>query len=284
MSKEILSYKFRSLTVCEKNPDRRSGFAIEASRFNNIHIFEDDLVDLAYKPYTDEVHQKYHRIAKSCSSSQVNFLIPLLPSKLEVGFLKHLYDHVALKLGLFSTSIVHYYMLMSGRQYAYLEAKAGSNFSSYRNMSVLINTLFEVSKMDSFDLKESFGISLRNIQTTSKSRKDLYKEVHLVHLNPRHAVIKAAQGKSLIEYRFLVNQLMYRRKNLALPIIEQWFGDCRDEILQFGVTPTTRSGDLDWVQYYNLHRFLRGMANYKGSLFLQAAERSEHELASIPQD
>lgn len=205
-------------------------------------------------------------------------LVPLLKSKNEAGFLRNLYYQVSLKIGLCAHTFVHYYFLMSDRQYNYLVAKPKVDLRQYRTTTVLYNTIFNIHKLDSYDLSQCFKIPIRRIQKTAEARDSAYKEVHLLWLEPRLDVLRDPSSRSLLSFRFLVNQLMHKRTALVLPHIEKWFNNCSDDVREIGITELIRSGDLSVDQFYKLHRYLINRPDYRTSTFLEAASLAEENL------
>lgn len=254
----------------------------------NIHIHSEDLFDLSFRKHCNESQEKCSSIVleilnsraninpldKNCDS-HIKFLVPLLKSKYESGFLKNLYYQISLRIGLCAHTLVHYYFLMSDRQYNYLIAKPAENFQLYRASTVLCNTIFNPHRLDTFDLKTSFQISLKKIQKTSVSTSSSYQKVHLIWLEPKVEVINSLKPENLLEFRFLVNQVMHRRTSLVLPFLQKWFYNCRDDVARFGITEATKSGILDKDQYFNLYLYLKQRPDYKNSTFLQAAASAD---------
>lgn len=187
---------------------------------------------------------------------------------------------MCLKIGLCSDTRVHYYFLVSDRQYNYLVAKPKVNLRYYRSHTVLYNTIFNIHKLDSYDLNHCFRIPIKDIQKTAAANNSSYKEVHLLWLEPRLDVLKDQDSRSLLEFRFLVNQIMHKRTSLVLPHIRRWFEDCSDDVFKFGITESTRAGDMEVEQYYMLHRYLIDRLDYRSSTFLEAAAAVEENLNS----
>lgn len=210
----------------------------------------------------------------------VKLLVPLMKSRYESSFLKNLYNQMSLRIGLCSNTLIHCYFLMSERQFNYLIAKPGENFHLYRSSTILYNTIFNVHKLDVYDLKSCFEINLKKIQSTSHSNRTSYKNVYLVWLEPKVNIISKLDGKSLLEFRFLVNQMMQRRKCLVISSLERWFDNCSTHLEQYGITRSTRSGDLSIKQYYDLFMYLKNREDYKGSTFLQAVASTEENILS----
>lgn len=185
---------------------------------------------------------------------------------------------MCLKIGLCSDTLVHYYFLTSDRQYNYLIAKPKIDLRYYRSHTVLYNTIFNIHRLESYDLNNCFRIPIRDIQKTAQTKNSSYKEVHLLWLEPRLDVLGDQDSRFLLGFRFLVNQIMYRRRALILPIVQQWFGDCTDDVFRLGITDSTRAGDLEVEQYYMLHRYLINRPDYRNSTFLEAAASVEDNL------
>lgn len=204
--------------------------------------------------------------------------MPLLKSKYESGFLRNIYYQMCLKIGLCSDTLVHYYFLISDRQYNYLVAKPKVNLRYYRSHTVLYNTIFNIHKLDSYDLGHCFQIPIREIQKTAQAKNSSYKDVHLLWLEPRLDVLGDDKSRFLLGFRFLVNQIMYKRTALVLPFVQQWFGDCTDDVFKLGITKSTKAGDLEIEQYYLLHKYLINRPDYKTSTFLEAAAMVEDNL------
>lgn len=185
---------------------------------------------------------------------------------------------MTLKLGLCSHIRVQYYFLVSDRQYRYLIAKPSENLTYYRASSILYNTIFKINRLDSFDLETCFGIPVKKLQKTSKSRSKSYSMVHLIWLEPRIDVIEQLGSRSLLEFRFLVNQMMQRRTVEVVRYLDNWFGTCASDIKSLDITVNTRSGDLTAEQFLRLHLYLRSRDEYVNSTFLQAAATVEDNL------
>lgn len=215
---------------------------------------------------------------KGCDN-QIKMLVPLLLSKHETGFLKNLYSQVSLRLGMCSSSVVDYYFLMSDREYNYLKAQPLKNLNLYRPSTVLNNTIFDHQVLDSFELKSCFGVSLNKIQKTSASTKSLYSMVHLVWLRPKLEVINKLEPENLLEFRFLINQVMHRRSGPVLPLLEKWFHDCGKDISYLGIDETTISGGLNSEQYYRLFLYLKSRPDYRNSTFLNAAACADENIS-----
>lgn len=185
---------------------------------------------------------------------------------------------MTLKLGLCSHIRVQYYFLVSDRLYRYLIAKPSENLRNYRASSILYNTIFRINRLDSFDLETCFGISVKKLQKTSESNSESYKMVHLIWLEPKVDVIEQLGPRSLLEFRFLVSQMMQRRTVEVFRYLDNWFGDCSSDLKSFGISETTRSGDLSAEQFLALHLYLRSRQEYINSTFLQAAASFEDNL------
>jgi hypothetical protein len=211
----------------------------------------------------------------------VKFLVPLLKSRYESGFLRTLYYQMCLRLGLCSNLWIHYYILMSDRQHAYLKAKPCEDMRLYRSSSVLYNTIFNVRTLESYDLQDCFGIPIRKIQKTSATNNASYRKVHLVCLEPQRDRLNQLDPRAFIEFRFLVTQMMHKRTGLVVTFLDRFFDNYRDDIRQLGVEESTRSGDLSKEQYYRLFLYLKSRMDYKNSTFLQAAARAEENVFSL---
>lgn len=256
-----------------------------------INVYPDDLFDLSFKSDSDKAQRRCSTIVKdsldrlnqntgSTPSGPIKFLVPLLRSKYEAAFLRNLFYQMCLRIGLCSNTLLHYYFLMSDRQFHYLNAKPCSSFRHYRSSTVIYNTIFKVHNLESFDLKESFGIKLNKIQKTADNNQMSYQRVNLVWLEPRLSVVDQLNSRRLVEFRFLVNQLMHRRTSLVLPVVEKWFDSCAQDVARFGINASSRSGDLDRGQYVHLFTYLRNRPDYKNSTFLQAAALSDENIQS----
>lgn len=218
---------------------------------------------------------------ETCDRHHVKFLVPLLKSRYEVGFLRNLYYQISLRIGLCANTLVHYHFLMSDRQYAYFVAKPGQNMRLYRSSTILYNTIFNIRRLESFDLETCFGINVRKIQNTAQINIPSYRKVHLVWLEPRLDVINNLNSRSLVEFRFLVTQMMHKRRMLVVSFLDKWFENFRDDIGQLGINDTTRSGDLEKDQFFKLYLYLRSREDYKKSTFLQAAAQAEESILSL---
>ena len=188
---------------------------------------------------------------------------------------------MCLRLGLCSNSLIHYYFLMSDRQCLYLNSRHSENMALYRSSTVLYNTIFKIRTLESYDLRNCFGISIRKIQKTAANRNPSYKKVHLLWLEPRLDVISSLSPRSLVEFRFLVTQMMQKRRCLVVTFLDKFFNDFREDLFQLGIDETTQSGDLDKEQYYKLYLYLRNREDYSRSTFLQAAAQAEDNMISL---
>lgn len=258
----------------------------------NVSVQPYDIFELSYKTYSDiaqkqcaDIVQNGHDLTRKfwddsdTSDKNVKLLVPLLMSRHEVGFLRHLYYQVCLRLGLCSNSFVHYYFLMSDRQQAYMEAKPGHNMRLYRSSSVLYNTIFDMKTLESYDLEKCFGINLRKIQKTAKANNASYKRVHLVLMKPNLDVINSLGPGALLEFRFLVTQMMQKRRVLVLEFLDRFFDNYKDDVAKVGINETTRAGDLSKEQYYQLFVYLNSRLDYRGSTFLQAVASGEETMS-----
>lgn len=217
----------------------------------------------------------------SSDSNIVKFLVPLLKSRYEAGFLRNLYYQFALNMGLCSNNFIHYYFLMSERQYNYLSAKPKEKFKHYRSTTVLYNTIFKIHPLDVFDLKECFDISIKSIQNTSKIHKSSYQKVYMIWLEPRLEIMTNSDSKSLIEYRFLINQLMHKRTSSISATLEKYFDNCGRDLSQMDISKESRSGDLTHEEYFRLFKYLRSREDYPQSTFLQAAAHADENILAI---
>lgn len=213
--------------------------------------------------------------------NQVKFLVPLMKCRHETSFFKNLYYQLALRIGLCSSTLINYYFLVSDRQYNYLDAKPAGNLSRYRSTTVLYNTIFKIHHLETFDLKSCFKINVRKIQGTSASTKSSYKKVHMIWLEPRLDVINNQDGQSLIEFRFLVSQLMHKRTSQVIASLEKWFDNCSYDLSKIGVTRSTRSGDLTIQQYYQLFEYVKNRQDYSRSIFRLAANQSDDNMTTM---
>lgn len=254
-------------------------------------VHQDDLFDLSYKTWNDDAQRRCVSIVRQSlpdsrehdhdCDGRIKILIPLLKSRYESGFLRALYYQMCLRLGLCSNSWIEYYMLMSDRQHAYLEAKPSEDMRIYRSSSVLYNTIFNVRTLESYDLEKCFGISIRKIQKTSATNNASYRKVHLVCLEPRTGVLEQLEPRAFIEFRFLVTQMMHKRTGLVVKFLDRFFDNFSHDIHHLGIEETTRSGDLSKDQYYKLFLYLKSREDYKNSTFLQAAARAEENVFSL---
>lgn len=252
------------------------------------------MFDLSFKSYSDIAQKRCSEIVKESldaadlsviesdiCSRHVKFLVPLLKSRYEIGFLTNLYYQMCLKIGLCSNTLIHYYFLMSDRQYMYLNSRPRENMRLYRSSTVLYNTIFNIRPLESYDLKECFGISVKKIQKTTPNNISSYRRVHLIWLEPRLDVINTLNPRSLVEFRFLVTQMMQKRRGLVVSFLDKFFDNFRSEIYRLGISEATRSGDLDKDQYYKLYLYLRSRKDYKNSTFLQAAACADENILSL---
>lgn len=290
ISQEILTREFSSLTVCERDDTSRDKFQSYVKTCfpdRKVNIYPEDLFDLSFKSHCDKAQQKCSLIVREAldddisSSKRVKFLVPLLNCRYEAGFFRNMYYQVSLRLGLCSDTLLHYYFLVSDRQFNYLKARPSENFLHYRSSTILYNTIFNIRALDTLDLRSSFGIGLKSIQKTSRSRDSSYQDVHLVSLEPRVDVIDTLGPKALLEFRFFVNQIMSKRTGLVLSFLDRWFGDCSYDLSRLGVTEKTRAGDLDKDGYLELFKYVRNKGGYCDSTFTQAASRAEDHLVEI---
>lgn len=256
----------------------------------NVQVYPDDLFDLSYKTHSDIAQKRCAEIVKAADSSlgkslicdrHVKLLVPLLKSKYEAGFLRNLYYQVCLRLGLCSNSLVHYYFLMSDRQHAYLVARPRENMRLYRSASVLYNTIFNLRTLESYNLEKCFGINVKKIQNTAANNIASYRKVHLVWFEPRLDVINTLTPRSLIEFRFLVTQMMHKRTGLVVKFLDRFFDDFRKDLSLIGIEDSTRSGDISKEQYYKLFIYLKDRPDYKNSTFLQAVASAEENVLSL---
>lgn len=249
-----------------------------------VNIYPHDLFNLSFMSHDHDAQKVCSDIVRESwesandENAQVKFLVPLLRSKYETGFFRNLYYQMTLKLGLCSHIRVQYYFLVSDRTYRYLIAKPSENLKNYRASSILYNTIFRINKLDSFDLESCFGISVRKLQKTSESRSDSYRMVHLIWLEPRVDVIEQLGPRSLLEFRFLVSQMMQRRTVGVVRFLDNWFGNCASDMKSLGISEDTRSGDLTAEQFLKVHLYLRSRDGYSNSTFLQAAASFEDNL------
>uniref|UniRef100_A0A6G1SP28 Uncharacterized protein n=1 Tax=Aceria tosichella TaxID=561515 RepID=A0A6G1SP28_9ACAR len=301
IARELLSKNFRSLTVCERDPELNQQFnAYVKKEFpdKKVQVYTDDLFDLSYKTWNDGAQERCASIVRESldklddetrnpdgkvdnCDGRIKLLVPLLKSRYESGFLRALYYQMCLRLGLCSNAWIHYYILMSDRQHAYLEAKPCVNMRLYRSSSVLYNTIFNTKTLESYDLQKCFGIPIRKIQKTSATNNASYRSVHLVCLEPRQDVLKQLDPRAFIEFRFLVTQMMHRRTGLVVAFLDRFFDDYKGDIRHLGIEDSTRSGDMSKEQYFRLFLYLKNRADYKNSTFLQAAARSEENVFSL---
>lgn len=251
----------------------------------NVRIYSDNLIGLsivlgdetAQKRCSDIVSENISlpsSINEAHPTSQkVKFLVPLMNKKFEGVFLKSLYHQLSLRRGLCSNNLLEYYYLMSDRQFKFLDAKPSGDLRLYRSTTILYNTIFSMKSLETFDLATSFEIKLRKLQKTSSAAKRLpHHTVHLVRLKPRLDIIDALDARSLMEFRFLVNQMMVKRISLVLPFMKNWFKNCDQDIARLGITEKTRSGDLDKEQFLQIYMYLKERNDYRRSTFLQAVE------------
>lgn len=138
-----------------------------------------------------------------------------------------------------------------------------------------------MEKLDSYDLKECFGINLRKIQKTSSANNGSYTKVHLVRLKPRLDIIDRLSPRSLIEFRFLVTQMMHKRSGLVTTFLDRFFDSYREDLAPIGINNSTKSGQLSREQYLELFLYLNNRPDYKGSTFLQAVAGGEEIVLSL---
>lgn len=234
------------------------------------------MFDLSYKIYSDIAQKRCASIVTDqVEGGQIKFLVPLLRSRYEAGFLRILYYQNCLRLGLSSNSWVSYYFLMSDRQHAYLYAQPSKNMRFYRSSTVLYNTIFDIKTLESYELENCFGINIKKLQKTSVNNNSAYKKVHLVWLEPRKDTIHQLEPRAFIEFRFLVTQMMHKPTGLTTKFLDRFFDNYKQDILQLGISESTRSGDLSQEQFYGLFLYLKRRGDYETSTFLQAAARAE---------
>lgn len=263
----------------------------------NIRVHNEDLFDLLYKQHCDSAQTRCANLVSEAlsygsqanilekeRSQKVKFLVPLMKSKNEAGFLRSMYYQVTLKLGLCCSMYIQYYFLMSDRQYSLLNAIPSKNFWLYRSSTVLFNTIFNINSLNAYDLKSGFGISLRSIQNTSKKYRKNYELVHLVSLLPREDVLAQFDPRSLVEFRFFVMQLMFRRSRQVTRFLRQWFDYSDKDIAHLGIDECTRTGDLTKEQCLQLYCYMRSLRGYRDSTFLQAARQGEENVQALDPD
>jgi len=292
-TKEILSRKFGCITICEPDASRRDilqQYINENIRKKNIIVQTDDLFELSFKTHCDTAQKRCADIVKnsldrvvkkSGPATTVKFLVPLLRSKYESAFLTNLYYQICCKFGLCATQLVNYYFLISDRQKNYLDARPSEDMRLYRSTTILYNTIFNITTLDSFDLRSCFGISVRKLQNTSAAHNSLYKSVHLVSLEPRLEIINRMDARSFVEFRFLVTQMMHKRTGLVNDFLARFFNDFDHDLTFIGIDRSTRCGDLNRDQYFNLFLYLKNRYDYSNSTFLQAVASSDDSILSL---
>lgn len=213
---------------------------------------------------------------KNCDLN-VNILIPLLLKKYESTFMTHLFYQFCLRIGLCQDVLVNYYILISHRHYKLLSARAGGNLNLYRRTSVLPNMIFNMHRLHTFNLKESFRIDLKKINQANYNIKasSAQQQVHLLRLEPKQDFLDSMSPKSLLELKFLVTQMMAKRKTLVFKFLDRWFDDCEPFLTTIGITEATRSGDLNNEEYLRIFRYLQSKSSYKSSTFIHAVASCE---------
>lgn len=206
---------------------------------------------------------------------RVKILIPLQRDKHEAGLLRSLYYQATLKTGLFSIINPICYLLISDRYFNILSAKPGHKLTLYRPGSVLYNSVFNMNKIDSFDLEKSFGLSLKKIQRATQGQNLENPKVHMIRVEPKSEIIDSLSPQCFLEFRFLVSQLMARRKALVLPSLEKWLDIDQEDIKKINIDKSQRTGDLNHEHYLRLFMYIRKLPNYRGSVFMQAAMQSD---------
>ena len=189
-----------------------------------------------------------------------------------------IYYQLCLRIGLCANTLVHYHFLLSDRQYRYINAKPKEDMRFYRASTVLYNTIFDIRRLESYDLETCFEINIKSIQKTASSKDDDYRKVHLISLKPKEDIIMKLGPKALVEFRFLVIQILQRRRRLIIDYMGKFFNDFREDLLKLGIDEKTTAGDLSKEQYYMLFLYLKGRDDYEKSTFRQAAMASDYSV------
>lgn len=189
----------------------------------------------------------------------------------------HLFYQFCLRVGLCQDVLVNYFMLVSHRHHKLLSAQAGANLSIYRRTSVLPNMIFKMHWLQTFDLRDCFNVDLRRINHTSQNLRSnpSHQQVHLVWLEPNLKFLDSMEPQSFLELKFLIAQMMAKRKALVSNFLDKWFDGCDPYLSTIGITKETRSGDLKGEDFLRIFLHLRGLPSYKSSTFIHAVSSCE---------
>lgn len=176
-------------------------------------------------------------------------------------------------------------MLVSGRQFMYLNSKPSGNLQFYRSSSVLFSTVFDLELLHTMDLREAFDITLRRIQQTKISedhpRSSLYNQVHLVKITPKANIFEIFTPNGLLEFRFLVNQCMQSRRLNVIPFMERWFSNCTDDLYRMGFGNPKRFGDMTCDDLLRLYAYISSRQDYHMSTLQAAASVIETSIEQL---
>lgn len=225
----------------------------------------------------DNLCRMRHDEDETGQTNQVKFLVPLMKRNSETGILRVIFNQVSFKLGFCANTFVQYYFLMSNRLYKYITSVPAVNLKKYRNETILYNTIFDIKHLETFGLREDFGLNLNILQGSTSAEAN----IHLVHLRPREDIFKRYDPSFMAEFRFFVVQAMFRPSRRVKIFLKSWFDISVDECAHIGIDKSTRIGDMTREQFLQLFCCIRSSHNYKDSTFLSAARQNDENFAYI---
>lgn len=210
--------------------------------------------------------------SNNSNDGNINFLLPLMRKRQESGFFHSISSRLSsdwLSLG----SRLNFICLVSSREFDYFTAKPAADLRKYRAITVIMQTFFNMQKLESFDLCTAFEEKLRPTKFNDRSNNS--SQIILTRLNQRHNLNEMFENNMFAHYRFLIKQAMLRRKAPIINFIERWFGESNYDLESLGLTRTTRCGDLSTDEYIKLFKFITDRPDYPNSTFARAAEQVE---------
>lgn len=278
LKNELITRNFKKLIICGYGGERVQQAKCRIGP-ENVHNHDFDLLHIIKNmPYNQ--NQSHEDLVKQIIGNHfdsgcdipIKIVIPLLRMKDEKFFMHNLYYQASLRVGFCSLPTIQYYMLLSDRQWMQLIAQPGHQYQ-YRSSSIFMNTVFNVTSLESLDLESSFEIKLRNLQTTARAKEMSYPNVHLVCLEPRASNIGLVQPRFLLHYKYLVTQMMYKRTNRVHKSLQNFFQRFDKDLTRMGISSDMRVSDLDPDLFFKLFVYLTRRPDYPNSNLANIADR-----------
>ncbi|CAG2164289.1 unnamed protein product [Oppiella nova] len=184
----------------------------------------------------------------------------------------------------FNCGRTQFLVFVSQKEYKYMSATPDSQYRTYRSISVIYNTLFDVEKLETIPYSR-FGF----YSDSESNRKEPKFEGNslLVRLTPK-PYLDELDGQTLQDYYYFVTQTFMKRKNWIIPFLENWFPNCGPDLIKKGIPVFKYFGDLRAEEVLDLFKYFYNRSDYNNSIYKTFATNdifdNEFETQDIKED